>query len=463
MKRVFTTFLLLFILSLIVNTQSFAQAIKKVVKPKTRILFLLDCSGSMLTTFDNSNRMAVAKRVMYSIIDSLENYPEVEYGLRLFGSESPLTSNDCKDSKLEVPIKTKNRDIVKQKIEAINPKGITPIAYSLLQSADDFPYTTSEKRNILILITDGIESCKGDPCAVSLKMQKQGLILKPFIIGLGSTPEFEKAFSCMGKYYDATNEKSFKKILENVVNQVVSATSVQINLLDINDKPTETNVGITLEDAVSEKVRYNFIHTLNSRGAPDTLIIDQVNTYNLLVHTTPPVEKRNFELQAGVHNTISLNAPQGNLMIKIAGADNRIIQSVIYDQTGKILISVQDESLSEKLLVGKYKVEVLTLPKTTIEAVEISQSKTTTLTIPTAGLITILNTDAVPVFASIYTENGRELNWVADLTGNITTETFSLQPGKYRLVYRNRSAKKSDSTKEFSFGIISGGSISFKL
>ena len=461
MKRI--SYLFVLITCICLSTNLFAQVKKKVVPPKTRILFLLDCSGSMLTSFDNSNRMNVAKKVMYSIIDSLENYPEVEIGLRLFGSQSSLSANDCKDSKLEVPVKTKNHALIKEKIEDINPKGITPIAWSLLQSADDFPYTTSDKRNILILITDGIESCGGDPCAVSLKMQKQGLILKPFIIGLGSTPEFEKAFSCMGKYYDATNEKAFKKILENVVNQVISSTTVQVNLLDINDKPTETNVGITLEDAVTGKVKYNFIHTLNARGVPDTMVIDQVNTYNLLVHTTPQVEKRKFDLEAGVHNIISVNAAQGFLTFTIPGADSRKIQAIVYDQSGKKLISTLEESSPLKLLVGKYKVEVLTLPKTTVDNVDISQSKTTTLTIPTSGLLTVLNTDAVPVFASIYEENGRELNWVADLTGNITTETFALQPGKYRLVYRNRAAKKSDSTKEFSFGIISGKSISFKL
>jgi Ca-activated chloride channel family protein len=71
---------------------------------------------------------------------------------------------------------------IKNKLKQIVPKGTTPIAYTLEQCGNDFP-TASARQTLatsLSLITDGIEECDGDPCAVSLALQKKGIILKTF-------------------------------------------------------------------------------------------------------------------------------------------------------------------------------------------------------------------------------------------------------------------------------------------
>ena len=70
------------------------------------------------------------------------------------------------------------------KIKMAQPKGTTPIAYSLEKSGADFP-ECANCRNIIILITDGEEECEGDPCAVSAALQSKGIVLKPFVIGVG--------------------------------------------------------------------------------------------------------------------------------------------------------------------------------------------------------------------------------------------------------------------------------------
>ena len=81
----------------------------------------------------------------------------------------------------------------------IKPQGNTPIAYSLSESADDFP-GVSNYRNIIIIITDGLESCNGDPCQVSRDLQKKGIFLKPFVIGIGMSENYERQFGCLGEF-----------------------------------------------------------------------------------------------------------------------------------------------------------------------------------------------------------------------------------------------------------------------
>jgi Ca-activated chloride channel family protein len=167
---------------------------------------------------------------------------------------------------------------------------------------------------MIILITDGIEECDGDPCAISAALQRNNIILKPFIIGVGLDLELIDHFKCMGNVFDASNESAFKRILNVVISQALNPTSVQVNLLNVNDQPIETDVNMTFYDQHSGRMRYNLIHTMNNRGLPDTLTIDALATYRIKVHTLPAVEKDSIVLIPGIHNVIGIDAPQGDLL-----------------------------------------------------------------------------------------------------------------------------------------------------
>lgn len=455
MKKIFI------ILILLINvTLAFSQ--KPVVK--TRILFVLDVSGSMMNPWNNTNRFRVSKAVISSIVDSIQKTPNLEMGLRVFGSMSPLSANDCKDTKLEAPIRASNAQTIKTRLNNLKCNGITPIAYSLEQCANDFINTTGNYRNIIILITDGIESCNGNACEVSKKLQAKGIFLQPFIIGLGLTPEAANTFECVGRYDDAQDEAGFRKALKSVMNTVLNSSTSQINLLDENGKATESNVGISLYDKSAGILRYQFVHTLNARGNPDTLQLDPVNTYDLIVHTTPPVIKNNIEIYPNQHSIINVKAAQGELLIVTDG------MSTYKELTSVVKLNNQEQSIDliglnqkKKYLTGTYDVEILTYPRISINNLQIKQSETTTIKIPAPGLLTVLNTNVIPVLGSVYVERGQELEWVCDINGNTTTETIMLQPGAYRLVYKNKGSKKSMTTRDERFQISSGSSYSIRF
>ena len=151
---------------------------------KTRILFLLDGSGSMLASWESTNRISIAKELLASLVDSLRVNQDLQLALRVYGHRYSRQAQNCRDSHLEIPFSPGNHAQIIQRLTTIEPKGTTPIAYSLEQAANDFPDATGY-RNIIIMITDGIESCDGDPCQVSLALQRNGVFLRPFIIGVG--------------------------------------------------------------------------------------------------------------------------------------------------------------------------------------------------------------------------------------------------------------------------------------
>jgi len=422
----------------------------------------MDASGSMYSAMEKDTRINVAKRLMNKIMDSLQRAKNVEVALRVYGHNSPPIRHDCKDTRLEVPFKEGNHAEIKKKVNSLVPNGTTLIAYALQQAAYDFPQEPNV-RNVIILITDGIEECDGDPCAVSEALQSNGVILRPFIIGLGSTDEFRKAFECVGRYYDANTEVDFNNALNVVISQAMNNTTAQVNLLDAFSKPTETNVNMSFYDSKSGQLINNVIHTMNEKGVPDTLFIDPVYKYRIVVHTIPPVSKDNVEVYPGKHTTIGIDAPQGNIMVKVSGVTNYQGLKYLIRQAGNTnTLHVADANASEKLITGKYDIEILSLPRIIQKNVEIRQSSTTTIELPQPGRLTIFALTQQYI-ADLYFMDRNELQWVYRMPVESKTTAVMIQPGKYRIVYRSKNSYRSNQTFEREFNIQSGASTNITL
>ncbi len=430
-------------------------------QPLTRILFVFDASFSMFGQWQSGMKMDLAKKLLSEFLDSIDGSQNLELAFRPYGHQVPLRpERSCTDTKLEVPFGRNNVQAIKNKLKMIVPKGTTPIAYTLEQCGGDFPTaSTKSVKNIIILITDGLEECDGDPCAVSLALQKKGIVLKPFVIGIGLDQSYINSFGCIGKFYDASSEASFKNILKIVISQALNNTTAQVNLNDQIGRPSETDVNMTFYEEHSGVIRYNYMHTINNRGVPDTIVIDPIGTYKMVVHTIPPVEKTGIELIPGKHNIIAVDAPQGYLNLKTAG--NTRIDCIIRKNKDMQTLHVQQFNTTEKYIVGKYDLEILTLPRIKLDKIDIAQSKTTTLEIPQAGSVTISKPSEGP--GSLYLEEGSKIVWVCNLNSNLITETITLQPGRYRVEYRPKNAKESIYSIEKSFKIDSGTSTAVRL
>ncbi len=427
------------------------------------MLFLLDASGSMFAPWENSIRMDVAKRILTELVDSLKVDKNLQLALRVYGHQYHRKYQNCQDTKLEVPFRQNNHDDIIYRLKQIQPQGVTPIAYSLEQAGKDFP-ADDEFRNVIIIITDGIESCGGDPCAVSQVLQSRNIFLKPFLIGLGMEKNYEKEFSCVGQFYDAKNVADFRKVLNKILVQSLDETTVSVELLDQNKQPRETNVNVTFVNNVTKAPMYDFIHYRDSKGKPDSVTVDAVLTYDIVVNTIPPVGKRNVSFEGGKHNVVSIMAPQGSLLLRQKNyTDYSKGVKAIIRQNGKLpIINVQDMASIEKYLVGSYDIEILTLPKTYFHQVEVNQSETTTLEVPAPG---ILHVDLVTTgYGSIYQvfEDGTQ-NWVTDLEQGKSRIMMAIQPGNYKIAYRAKDSFGSKYTEVKKFKVTSGSTVNVKL
>jgi len=418
----------------------------------TRILFILDASNSMNAKWGDQTRIEAAKELLAKTVDSLQGTPNLEIALRVYGHQSPITATfqDCNDTKLEIPFGPDNYDKIKFRIKSIQAKGTTPIARSLEAAAEDFPDRNA--RNVIILITDGLEACDNDPCIIAKKLKDKGVNVTPFVIGLGMDLSYLEKFNCIGPYFDAETKESFKKVLGTVISKALVNTTVQINLNDIYKSPKETDVTMFLYEAGTKNLLYTFVHTINRYGNPDTLIIDPKYKYDLVVNTLPKIDKKNITIQKNVHNTIVVDAPQGFIKVRFANASNPyLIDSRIMQSGNPTTINVQKMNTTDKYIVGKYDLEILTLPRTYV-SVDVTQSSTSTVDVLAPGFLSYKLGNYISGQIFIKREDGKR-EWVCNIDPNTLSGSWQLQPGSYILVYRQKNLRSSTYTVEKEFRI----------
>jgi len=147
------------ILVILFSNFLFSQSINQV-----DIIF--DASGSMWGQINGVSKIEIARKAMADLMKDFEEQKDLQLALRVYGH----TNKQCDNSILEIPMEAGNHANILAKINSIKPLGKTPIAFSLEQSVSDFNNEKGEK--IIVLITDGLESCNGAICAVSQALKE---------------------------------------------------------------------------------------------------------------------------------------------------------------------------------------------------------------------------------------------------------------------------------------------------
>ncbi len=450
---------------MIVGMPATAQKLADVpnVGPLTRILFIFDGSYSMMGVWERNTKMDAAKSILIPFIDSVSKIPNVEVALRVYGNRSPYPPQDCNDSHLEVPFGKNNTPEIVNKILTLNPNGTTPIAYSIQQGAKDFP-PDSSARNIIFLITDGVEACEGDPCLVSRALQAKGVILKPFIIGVGADIDFNKVFDCTGQVFNAKNELDFLPVLNLAMQRAMESTPLQVYLLDAYKKPRETDVPMTFYDNSTGFIRYNFVHSVIKPEEPDILFIDPLISYKIKVHTLPPVFADSINLEPGKHTIVKIDAPQGYLVVERPYGFNisTPIETIVRQRGDMNTLNVQQVNEKVKYIVGKYDLEILTMPRTYFYDVEVKPDEVKTVKILPPGHVTFTRPQLG--VGAVYIDRNTDLEFVTYLQADSRkNDVLTLQPGKYVVIWRDKFQTDTEKSISKSFEIKSGGNVFISL
>ena len=411
------------------------------------VLFVVDGSSSMLKSWGKEDKWTIAEKSLLKIADSLlRQHDNLQFGLRVYGHQSLPIANDCKDTQLKLPIAKNTLAQLKDRLISVKPKGITPLAYTLEQTKSDFAGLEGQK-NILILITDGSESCLGDPCEILEILLDKQVIVKPVIIGLDIDVESLRDYHCIKDIFNPHTAVEFKRNVMHVVQQAIHYTSCQVNLLDENKAPIQTNIPMFFYSDKSNP-DYTFYHRLDQNKQADTLLIEPSPIYKLVVETIPPIVKENIKLSGNRHNIISIDAHTCNLSVNVYadGEATKLIPEIPYfikESSQSDYCYSKETNTTQSYLYGNYDIDILTLPLSQFKNVSLN-SPQKELRIPAPGKLVV--NAKFPIHASLFTEINNRLVNIYTFPANSKQEILDLQPGNYSLVYRFDHKRKMTET-----------------
>lgn len=140
------------------------------------LLFILDASGSMWGRVADRTKIEIAREALTGVLMNLPSGTSV--GLMAYGHHR---KGDCRDIEFLIRPQAGTRNEVAAALMELIPRGKTPIADALSQAGEYLKKT--EKPATIVLVSDGIETCQGDPCRVAEALAASGVKLKIFVVG----------------------------------------------------------------------------------------------------------------------------------------------------------------------------------------------------------------------------------------------------------------------------------------
>lgn len=215
-------------------------------------LFVLDSSGSMNAKLEGKTKMEVARTVMGNLIKSLP--ANVGIGLETYGH---TRKDDCNDIEMLVPVSS-DRDAFMKAVNELDPKGSTPLTGAIRLAATQLREV--EGTASVVVVSDGKETCGGDPCAAVREAVTQGVKMQVHVVGFDVTPDEAEQLRCIakegkGKYFAAANSNELVTALAEVSKEVIApaapepkASETTLNISEVQPHDIDNPLPIKLEE-----------------------------------------------------------------------------------------------------------------------------------------------------------------------------------------------------------------------
>lgn len=189
-----------------------------------RAIIVLDGSGSMWAQIDGEARITIARDTLSEVLSTMPD--DLELGLMTYGHRE---KGNCGDIEMLVAPAAGTAGAINTAAAKINPKGMTPLSDAVRLAAEELRYT--EDKATVILITDGLETCEVDVCALGMELENQGIDFTAHVLGFGLSDEEGRQVACLaentgGKYLSAEDGDALVDALTTTVAEVAEAAPV---------------------------------------------------------------------------------------------------------------------------------------------------------------------------------------------------------------------------------------------
>jgi len=401
---------------------------------QANLALILDASGSMTEDLPGTGKtkLEVAKEVLAQLIPGI---PEQMNGaLWIYGHRRPGQPKDesCQDIEQAFALGPVDAAAYVQKIQGINAIGWTPIADSIEQAARGLPESDF---NSIILVSDGEETCGGDPCALAEALKASGAAVTIHVVGYAVDDLTREQLQCIaqvsgGSYYDALDAEGLLQSLQAAVEATVVRTILRVETVDPEGQSVSANV--YLNEAGTDR-RVSAYRAWQDNAVPP-------GSYDLLIDTLPWSLYRNLSVPEG--STTIVRIVLG--AIHVVTPDGKPMASDICNADGAARLGYYGHEGLVPLVPGTYTVKVnnsLSAP------IVVKAGATSKLVL---GFISVLSLEGKHTAAEVY-DAARNLR----LGYYGQDEAVALVPGTY-------SVKVNYSTSE-TIELESGATVALRL
>ncbi|HKL55887.1 MAG TPA: VWA domain-containing protein, partial [Roseovarius sp.] len=186
------------------------------------VMVVFDGSNSMWGQIDGTAKIEIARGVMENLLGDWTEDRKV--GLMAYGHRQ---RGDCNDIETLVAPGADTRAAILDRINAITPTGKTPLTDAIERAATELSYTDTPAT--VVLISDGLESCERDPCALADTLESRGVAFTAHVVGFGLGADQDSgSLSCIaertgGQYIQAANADELGRALGAISSAVAAA------------------------------------------------------------------------------------------------------------------------------------------------------------------------------------------------------------------------------------------------
>jgi len=367
-------------------------------------LLVLDASGSMNARLpDGQTRIDAAKKAVADLVSRMD--PGTRLALRAYGHQSPTQKKDCKDTALLVgfaPLASNRAEVVAQ-AQALQARGYTPITHALTAAAQDIASEESGER-IIVLVSDGQETCASDPCIAARALAAADAKLVIHTIGFGVGAAARTQLQCIanvarGSYFDADSAAG----LTSTLGKAAQAKAAE-------QKKTSTTVKIAKKTPSRILIKNTYV----GAGHPVTRAEDGVEVASIngaVGHAEVPPGIYNVSFSNGLWRGVEVKPGETTVievgLLRVEGGVGDLKGYVLLDPETEEVVVPQRMISTVPLMPGRF---VITSGHIGWPAIEINAGQTTVLN-PARIVVTGANAGDYRVTTS----DGREAGQVSRL------------------------------------------------
>jgi len=184
-------------------------------------IMVLDASRSMWGTIDKTTKHTMVHDAFANAFKKLATtVPRM--GLVTFGNRAPA---DCSDITIQLGAGNADRAQFLSTVKSIRPWGLTPIAEALKAAALEF--TDTNQSNRIVLVVDGLENCRGNPCTMAQELKAQSAGLTIDVVALDVAKTDHPALACIatatdGIFLAAASQTELNKASRSIVQRIAA-------------------------------------------------------------------------------------------------------------------------------------------------------------------------------------------------------------------------------------------------